>query len=157
MLGENRLPIPPHTAEGSLPECVCEHEARRQRRNALRRQGMTLIEIMIVVVIMALVATGVGVAVLPALGRAKIKNTESAIQAVRGAVTMYLAQTSGNECPKMEQLVEGKFIDKSTSTKDGWEHDFLIECDGTDVTVTSAGPNGQFGDDDDIPKAQAQK
>ncbi len=112
---------------------------------------MTLIEIMIVVVIMALVATGVGIAVLPQLQKAKIRQTESAVATVRSAVALYIA-TNNSDCPTMDQLIEDKAIDKSTATKDPWDHDFLIECDGTEISVKSAGPDGEFETEDDIPK-----
>jgi general secretion pathway protein G len=121
----------------------------RVLRRARRRQGMTLIEIMIVVVIMALVATGVGIAVIPQLQKAKIKQAESAVEIVRSAVQLYMA-TNNAECATMEQLIEDKAIDKSKATTDPWDRPYQIECDGTEVTVTSAGPDGEFGTEDDI-------
>jgi general secretion pathway protein G len=124
--------------------------ATRTRGVDPRLQGMTLIEIMIVVVIMALVATGVGLAVLPALEKAKVKQTETAIQAVRQAVAMYRA-TNNSDCATMPQLLDDKVIEKGTSTKDAWDHEFDIQCDGSDVIVRSAGKDGQFETEDDLP------
>lgn len=126
-------------------------EQKGARRRRLGRQGMTLIEIMIVVVIMALVATGVGLAVLPSLQKAKIQQTETAVQTVKSGVTMYIA-TNHSDCPTMDQLIETKTIDKSTATKDPWDHEFQIECEGSDISVRSAGPDGEFETADDIPK-----
>jgi general secretion pathway protein G len=114
---------------------------------------MTLIEIMIVVVIMALVTTGVAIAVLPKLQQAKVKSAESAVQTVKSAVTLYIA-TNNTDCATMPQLLEDKQIDKSTATQDPWNHDFQIECDGTEINVRSAGPDGEFDTADDIPKAK---
>ena len=124
-------------------------ERARAVRRALARQGMTLIEIMIVVVIMALVATGVGIAVIPQLQKAKIQQTKGAVQTVRSAVALYRA-TNNADCATMDQLLQDKAIDKSTSTKDSWDNDFRIECDGTDINVTSAGPDKEFETEDDI-------
>jgi general secretion pathway protein G len=118
---------------------------RRQQRQA----GMTLIEIMIVVVIMALVATGVGIAVVPQLQKAKIKQADSGVQTVRTAVQLYIA-TNNAECATMEQLIEDKAIDKAKATNDPWDHAYKIECEGTEITVTSAGPDGEFETEDDI-------
>jgi general secretion pathway protein G len=126
--------------------------ARARRRALLRRtarQGMTLIEIMIVVVIMALVATGVGIAVIPQLQKAKVQNTKGAVQTVRSAVALYRA-TNNADCATMEQLISDKAIDKSTATRDSWDNEFRIECDGTDITVISAGPDKEFDTADDI-------
>jgi general secretion pathway protein G len=126
-----------------------EQRLARQLRTRLARQGMTLIEIMIVVVIMALVATGVGIAVIPQLQKAKVQQTKGAVQTVRSAVALYRA-TNNADCATMDQLISDKAIDKSTSTKDSWDNDFRIECDGTDITVISAGPDKEFDTTDDI-------
>lgn len=126
-----------------------EQQIARQVRARLAKQGMTLIEIMIVVVIMALVATGVGIAVIPQLQKAKVQQTKGAVQTVRSAVALYRA-TNNADCATMDQLISDKAIDKSTSTKDSWDNDFRIECDGTDITVISAGPDKEFDTADDI-------
>jgi len=123
------------------------HERRQRARRA--REGMTLIEIMIVVVIMALVATGVGIAVIPQLQKAKIKDTQAAVQTVRSAVTLYIA-TNNAECATIDQLVQDKQLDRTKATKDAWDHDFRVECDGVEINVTSAGPDGEFETQDDI-------
>ena len=120
--------------------------ARRRRR----REGMTLVEIMIVVIIMALIATAVGVAVLPALGRARVNQTRSDAQAVRSAVLFFLGQEPGADCPTMEELVEAGTIDHSRRTTDAWDNPFIIECEGDDIIVRSNGPDGQAGNEDDV-------
>ncbi len=123
--------------------------ALRSRRARLARQGMTLIEIMIVVVIMALLATGVGIAVLPQLEKAKIQDTKAGVQAVRSAVQLYMVSNNA-ECATIDQLIEDKQLDAKKATKDAWDREFQIECSGTEVTVISAGPDGEFGGEDDI-------
>ena len=128
------------------PRRGARFDARRAR---LARQAMTLIEIMIVVVIMALIATGVGIAVIPQLQKAKIQETETGVETVRSAVTLYIA-TNNAECATIDQLIENKQLDKNKATKDAWDRDFRIECDGTEVNVTSSGPDGQFDTEDDI-------
>ncbi|MFT3921146.1 MAG: type II secretion system protein GspG [Myxococcales bacterium] len=124
-------------------------EDLRLQAAALREAGMTLIEIMIVVVIMALVATGVGIAVVPQLQKAKMRQAESGVETVRTAVQLYIA-TNNAECATMDQLIEDKAIDKSKATTDPWDHAYRIECEGTDITVISAGPDGEFDTEDDI-------
>jgi general secretion pathway protein G len=121
----------------------------RPHARKLSRQGMTLIEIMIVVVIMALVATGVSIAVIPQLNKAKVSNAKAAVQTVRSAVGVYMA-TNNAECATVQQLIDDKVLDKSTASRDPWDHEFKIECDGTEITVTSAGPDGELGTTDDV-------
>jgi general secretion pathway protein G len=139
-----------HDEEIRMSEAETTHVLlARARRAALRRAGMTLIEIMIVVVIMALIATGVGIAVIPQLQKAKIQDTQAGVEAVRSAVSLYIA-TNNAECATMDQLIEDKVIDKSKSTTDAWDREFRIQCDGTEIEVTSAGPDGEFDSEDDI-------
>lgn len=122
----------------------------RVRRPKRRVEGMTLVEIMIVVIIMAMIATAVGVAVLPQLEKARIRSTRADAQQIRAAVTMYLSGNPGASCPSVEELVQDGDLDSSKRTADAWEHDFQIECDGPNISVVSAGPDGQFGSEDDV-------
>jgi general secretion pathway protein G len=73
------------------------------------------------------------------------------VQAVRGAVTLYLANDDASRCPTMQELIAGKLIDASTSTQDAWNHDFVIACEGSELSVRSAGPDGELETADDIP------
>ena len=120
---------------------------RRLRRR--RQQGMTLVEIMIVVIIMALIATAVGVAVLPRLKQARIDSTRTDAQSVRSAAVMFVSENAG-ECPSVDDLTEGGYLDSSRRTADAWDNGFVIDCEGDDVIVTSAGPDGEMGNEDDI-------
>ena len=129
-----------------MSKSFCIQAARRRRS----REGMTLVEIMIVVIIMALIATGVGVAVFPQFTKARVKSTQANIQTIRQAVMMYLADSPGKGCPGVQDLVEGNFLDKSKETKDAWDNDFAIQCDGDNIRVSSAGPDKEMGTDDDI-------
>lgn len=109
---------------------------------------MTLIEIMIVVGIIAMIAGGVAVALLPNLEKARIKSTKADAQGMRAAVILYKTDSSG--CPSVNDLISGKYLDSNKRTKDAWDTDFQINCDGGDVVVVSAGPDQQFGTDDDV-------
>jgi general secretion pathway protein G len=109
---------------------------------------MTLIEIMIVMVIMALVASGAAFAILPQVKKARIKQTMSDAKAVSAAAEMYLSEHK--DCPNVGKLVDEKILDKKKKTKDAWDNDFSIECDDDGATVKSAGPDGQMGTEDDI-------
>src|SRR5512137_2287472 len=108
-------------------------EAHGKNRNWLRRvsrkasRGMTLIEIMIVVIIMAMIATGVAVAVMPRLEKAKIEQARTDAAAIRTAVQMFLAENS-KKCPTVEDLQAEKYLDSGKRTKDPWENNFIIQC-----------------------------
>lgn len=111
---------------------------------AARQGGMTLTEIMVVVIIMALIATGVALAVLPRLKEAKIKATRADIRVVQSAATLWLADNNG--CPTIDQLG----LSRGARTKDAWDNDFIINCEADEPMVASTGPDGEQGTDDDI-------
>ena len=109
---------------------------------------MTLIEVMIVMVIMALVGTAAAFAIIPALNRAKVKQTSADAKSVGAAAVMYMSEHEG--CPTIQELLSEKILDKTKKTQDAWDHDFAIECDEDGATVSSAGPDGQMGNEDDV-------
>jgi general secretion pathway protein G len=109
---------------------------------------MTLIEIMVVMVIMALVATAAGFAILPRLRKAKISQTSGDAKTISSAAELFMSEH--DNCPTVQDLVTDKILDQKKNTKDAWGHDFSIECDQDGVTVKSAGPDGQMGTEDDI-------
>lgn len=120
-----------------------------RRRRLRRTEGMTLVEIMIVVIIMALIATAVGVAVVPQWRKSQKRQTLTDAQAVKAAVLLYM--TDNNGCPSSStELQEEGYLDRSKRATDAWDNDFQIECEGDDIYVVSAGPDGQFGTEDDI-------
>lgn len=133
-------------------EIQSQKSLRRLRRRArrLRREGMTLVEIMIVVIIMAMIAAAVGVAVLPRLNEARIEQARTDAQSVRGAVEMYLASNPSADCPSVQELVDERILNASSRTRDPWDNEFSIECEGEDILVVSGGPDGQMGTEDDV-------
>lgn len=126
-------------------------EKRRQRQTARRKhqEGMTLIEIMIVITIFAMIAGGVAVALLPRLEEARIKSTKTDAQALRSAVMLYVADNPRG-CPTVEDLVTERYLDSSRRTADAWDTPFQISCEDGDIVVISAGPDLEFNTEDDI-------
>ena len=122
---------------------------QRARRRAYRQRGMTLIEVMIVMVIMALMAAGAGFMILPNLKKARVKQTATDAKTIASAAEMFMAENSG-ECPTVAQLIEQKILSDKLNTKDAWDNEYQIECDEDGPVVRSAGPDGQFGTEDDI-------
>ncbi len=120
------------------------HERAAASKQAAER-GMTLIEIMIVVIIMAMIATGVAVAVMPQLEKSRIKTARSDVAAIRTAVQLYLADNAG-ACPSVEDLKQNKLLDQAKRTTDPWDQEFVIKCQsGDDPEVFSIGPDKQEG------------
>ncbi len=126
-------------------------ETRNERELAKRArvEGMTLIEIMIVITIFAMIAGGVAVALLPRLDEAREKSTKADSQALRSAVMLYVADNPRN-CPTVEDLVNERYLDGSKRTEDAWNSPFRIACEDGDIFVESAGKDGEFDTEDDI-------
>jgi len=124
--------------------------ARKWTRRAATA-GMTLVEIMIVVIIMALIATGVAFAVIPMLGEARVEQTRTDLRVIQQAATIFMAQNR-DRCPTaVGDLVQDGQLSRSARTTDAWGNDFEIQCEaGTEPIVVSAGPDGQSGSSDDI-------
>ncbi len=132
-----------------------EHVHRSTVGTRLRRllargsAGMTLIEIMVVVIIMGLIASAVGFGVFRFLAKAKINTAQQEVAQIRSAVQIY-QNDHPDQCPTVDQMKEDGQLDRNASSNDPWGHAFTIGCDGENITVVSAGPDGHPGSADDI-------
>ncbi len=116
-----------------------------------RERGFTILEIMIVLLIIALLATGVTVAVIPQLNKAKNRTTCVRRAAIVSAAEMYYAES--NECPTIEDLkssLKGEPVD-------AWDQEFKIECSSEDeLLVISSGKDKNFGTEDDLDEERCR-
>jgi general secretion pathway protein G len=124
--------------------------------NAVAR-GVTLVEVMIVVAILALVAGGVAVVALPRLRDAQVSTATNGARTVRQAIQQWQAANNELGCPTISQLIQEKLLDRGSNTSDPWGGEYKASCDDDEVVVTSAGPDKKLGTVDDIivPKPQA--
>lgn len=121
--------------------------AERKRKHK-RQQGMTLVEIMIVMAIIALIAGAAGFALIPQFTKAKVKQTSADAKTIASAVELHMSEN--DDCPSVDQLVSSKTLRQTASTKDAWGNDFSIECNEDGAVVRSGGPDEQMGTEDDI-------
>ncbi len=123
---------------------------RSRNLNALASErGVTLVEVLIVVAIMALIAGGVGFLVLPKYKQAQVKTAQTQARAIRGVATQYLALRGNGDCPTVPLLISEKELDPENE-KDPWGQVFALVCDTDDIQVSSPGPDKQEGTEDDI-------
>ncbi|MBN2716186.1 MAG: prepilin-type N-terminal cleavage/methylation domain-containing protein [Deltaproteobacteria bacterium] len=120
-----------------------ESKVKRNRRK--QQRGMTLIEIMIVIVIIGLLGTGATIAYMSYLEGANEDTASNESCVIRSAVILYMAQNQG-KCPTMDDL-KGRYMDKKMRTTDPWGNDWVIECESGDPDVYSTGKDGssRFG------------
>jgi len=126
------------------------------RRSALAR-GVTLIEVMIVVVILGLIAGGVAIAVLPKLKKAQVDTTTTSARELRRAAETWRAAHASDQCPTAQMMLQDKTIDSASKITDAWDNPFKITCEEDETIVTSAGPDKKEGTADDIRVPEAQK
>jgi general secretion pathway protein G len=121
-----------------------------RRRIAKARRGVTLVEVLIVVAIMAVIAGGATLLVFPQFLKARIQTAKVGADAVRNAAELHM-NTDGGGCPTVKDLVEGKKLD-AKKTDDPWGHPYRIVCEdeGGDLRVYSNGKDGKENTPDDI-------
>ena len=159
-----------HTMIGDSPRdgvAALENTSSAARaREALRRvslarrhtAGVTLVEVLIVVAIMALLASGVTFAILPKYKEAQVSTARTSAQVMRRAVQDWQRVNNEVTCPTVSQLVEGKHIDSGADVDDPWGMPWALVCTDDEAFVQSNGPDKKQGTADDIsvPKLRAE-
>jgi general secretion pathway protein G len=122
-------------------------QKRIERLRRLRRgRGMTLIEIMVVLVILGLIAGSIGFAVFQRLKEAQIKTAQLDLHAISDGVDLYHVET-GN-WPDNLTILTPKFLKELR--KDPWGSDYQYLRTGDAYDVYSYGPDKAQGGGDDI-------
>ncbi len=137
-------------------------EMTNTQQEAVRRvaapRGMSLLEIMVVIVLIGLVTSMVGVAVMNRLEDGKIetartqaRNIESALEQYKLKFGSYPNATQGLSV--LESPPKGTPI-MDRIPKDPWNNDYIYSNPGQKNTrkfdVISKGPDGQEGTEDDV-------
>ena len=118
-------------------------------RRLRRRRGVTLVEVLIVVAIMAVIAGGATLLIIPSFKKAKVQSAKVGAEAVRQAVELYQSDADAGECPQVKELVDAKKLPAS-KTDDPWGKPYKVLCDEGEIHVVSFGKDGQEGTGDDV-------
>ena len=124
----------------------------RTREMVRRPQGMTLVEIMIVITIMASVAGVVGYFVFGALDTANERTAQMEINQLEQMVQMYAMTNSPTRVPdRLEQLTEGNSPLTEEIPQDPWGNEYIYRRHSDrDFEIFSAGADGVEGTELDI-------
>ena len=137
-----------------------KHESRTARE-ALR-QGFTLIEILVVVAIIGMLGAVAVPAYMSHLKEARVETARELIKSVETALNMYSMKHGGKypdslealtqETEEEEALLQGDYVDP-------WGNELKYEKPSGKKRpiIISAGPDGEFGNEDDIKNKEDRK
>ena len=127
-----------------------ENIKRAQGAHLANTRGMTLIEIMIVITIMASIMGVVGFYVVGALEDANKQEAKIQMGNLKSSLDMYYTRSSPNEYPEsLDKLVDKRIMKEIPS--DPWGEPYIYRRDSrTEYTLKSKGPDTAEGGGDDI-------
>lgn len=120
---------------------------KRKLKGRRAPRGMTLIEIMVVLVILGLIASAVVIAVFPQLQKARVDRTNLDIGNIDSALKLYNARKGKfpDTATGLKALVDMEILDKMP--KDAWGNDYVYTLENGRPVVTSYGADGVPGGD----------
>jgi general secretion pathway protein G len=120
---------------------------KRRFKGRRAARGMTLIEIMVVLVILGLIASAVVIAVFPQLQKARVDRTTLDIGNIDSALKLYNARKGKfpDTTTGLKALVDMEILDKMP--KDAWGNDYVYTLENGRPVVTSYGADGTPGGD----------
>ncbi len=136
----------------------------RSRRRCRKRQGFTLMEVLLVLVILVILGSMAGVFIRGARKKANADAARSQIGMLENAVKLYElnAQAYPNTTDGLAVLITppanatadtwaGPYLDKREVPLDPWRNPYQYELIDVDTfRIWSIGPDGIDGSDDDI-------
>lgn len=115
------------------------------------QRGVTLVEVLIVVTIIAIISGGAALLVYPSLKKAKVESAKVGADTIKRAAEMHIELDGSDGCPTVAELVSAKKIEAG-KTDDPWQTPYRIDCSGEDgLRVYSNGKDKQAGTPDDVP------
>jgi len=134
-----------------------------KKLKAIKQQGFTLIEIMVVVVILGILAAAVVPKIMSRPEQARIEKAKHDITSLESALNIYkldnyqypstdqgleALEQKPSGSPQPRNYKKGGYIKKLN--KDPWGQEYLYLSPGThsDIDIFSLGPDGQQSEDD---------
>lgn len=137
------------------------HHTSRVRR---QRRGFTLMEMIVVVTIIALLATVIVPRLWQHVGKANVAAAKAEVSTIANMISTYLIDTGVPLDDDFDLSVlllpaddgggpSGPYLQKKDDLVDPWDHEYILRVPGEenfDFDVVSAGPDGELGTADDV-------
>jgi general secretion pathway protein G len=121
---------------------------QEQKRRPRRTAGFTLVELMVVVSIIAILATTVGVFVLGAMDEGDQAKAKAEIRTLMTAIEMYRMKYKELP-PSLDALISNpkgiKFLDQEKIPPDPWGTPYVYTPNGREFTIVSLGADKRQG------------
>lgn len=115
-----------------------------RKHSGVPASGFTLIELMVVVAIIAVLATTAGLYLGTALDDADVAKAQTEIKALKGAVTAYMLKNNRRLPDSLDQVAE--YMDPPQIPEDPWGNAYQYTKDGSrKFTIVSLGADGVAG------------
>lgn len=148
------------TMKTTMKKTTMQEEGRLRRaelrRSLAQARGMTIVELMIVLTIIASIMGVVGFFVFGALDKANIQEARIEIGQLGNMVDAYYLSSSPRGLPgSLQQLAEGPSPLTEKVPADPWGSEYIYKVEGgRKYTIYSVGADGAEGTDDDIYKEE---
>jgi general secretion pathway protein G len=123
---------------------------KNRRVSSAADRGMTLIEIMIVLALIALIASAIGVMVIHRYRDGQISAAQLQVKKLSQDVQQFMILR--NRCPSIDDLIGAHFV--RAAPRDPWGNAISVRCPGqhdpAGVDVLSYGPDKSEGTEDDV-------
>lgn len=135
-----------------------------QNTKALKQQGFSLLEVMVVLAIIGGMMALVGTNILGAAGDANIKTTKSQIKLVEGALDLYKLDNyryptteqgleslvkKPSSSPEPKNYKSGGYMKGNNTPTDAWGNELVYFNEKNDYEIISLGSDGEEGGEDD--------